>query len=162
MRAGQWHARLTLVRSYAGLAARWSGSVHGTSAIRAAAIPVQKLARTWIVSVLACGIFTIALVLPPLSDSAMVGRRCPLWRGSFRSLSVPQALPLSIPAGLCVAVLLGGAREGTELSAVVERCLGSLSLFTTVVLGVLEWAVPQGNQSFREMMAARLAGDGVQ
>ena len=105
---------------------------------------------------LACGIFTIALVLPPLSGSRWWDGD--VFFGAVLSLTlVPQALPLSIPAGLCVAVLLAG-RGKEPNSRRLWTVLGLALLFTIVVLGVLEWAVPEGNQSFREMMAARLAG----
>ena len=76
MRKGQWPARLTLVRSYAGLA----GAVIRLSARYIcdprSANPGSEVARTWIVSVLAWGIFTVALVLPAPLELSMVGRRC--------------------------------------------------------------------------------------
>ncbi len=97
------------------------------------------------VSVLACGIFTVALVLPALSSSRWLDGD--VFFGAVLSLTlVPQALPLSIPAGLCVAVLLAG-RGKEPNSRRLWTVLGLALLFTIVVLGVLEWAVPEGNQT---------------
>jgi hypothetical protein len=156
VRAGEWRARLTLVRSYAGLA----GAVIRLGARYIcdprSANPGSEVARTWMVSVLAWGIFTVALVLPALLSSRWWDGD--VFFGAVLSLTlVPQALPLSIPAGLCVAVLLAG-RGKEPNSRRLWTVLGLALLFTIVVWGVLEWAVPQGNQSFREMVAARLAG----
>jgi len=156
MRKGHWPARLTLVRSYAGLA----GAVITLGARYMcdprSANPGSEVARTWIVSVLAWSIFTVALVLPALLSSRWWDGD--VFFGAILSLTlVPQALPLSIPAGLCVAVLLAG-RGKEPSSRRFWTVLGIALVFTALVWALLEWAVPEGNQTFRQMMAARLSG----
>lgn len=155
-RRGQhWRARLNLVRGYVALARAvfWLG-------LRAASHPNGDTARadavrTCIVSAVASAFVTVVLVLPPLLS-------WPRWRSDpgFTALLsvvlVPQALPVSIPAGLCVAVLW--AMRG---KAVTWRRVGTVLAialaFTTVVWVVLEWMMPQANQGFRELVAARLS-----
>ena len=71
---------------------------------------------------------------------------------------VPQALPLTIPAGLCmgVACALRGRRP---TAGRVLTVLALAAVATAMVWATLEWAVPAGNQRFRELVATRL-GDG--
>jgi len=156
MRSGQWQARLTLLRSYIGLASAVLRLAVRYFCDPRSGNPGSEVARTWIVSVLACGIFTVALMLPALLSSRWWDGD--VYFGAALSLTlVPQALPLSIPAGLCVAVLLAG-RGREPSSRRLWTVLGLALLFTIVVWGVMEWAVPESNQNFRELMAARLAG----
>jgi lipopolysaccharide export LptBFGC system permease protein LptF len=153
-----WRARLSLVRSYFGFARAllWLGA--RTACRPLVEGPRSEAARTCLVSVFASAIVTIALVIPPLVNGHW-------WQGDVAfgaRLSVtlvPQALPLSLPAGLCVAVLW--ARRGTR---VTWRGLGTwLAIaiaFTLVVWVSLEWMTPQANRAFREMVAARLGVSG--
>lgn len=153
----RWRARLTLVRSYLALAKAllWLAvrtAWHGGGAR-------SEVARTCVVSAIAAAVTTVALVIPPLLD-------WPRWQAdpgftALLSLTlVPQALPLSIPAGLCVAVLW--AMRG---KAVTWRRIGTVLAIalacTAVVWVVLEWMIPQANQGFREMIAARLSNGRV-
>jgi lipopolysaccharide export LptBFGC system permease protein LptF len=98
---------------------------------------------------------TVALVIPPLVS-------WPSWQGdpAFAALLsvtlVPQALPLSIPAALGVAVLW--AMRGKTVTWRRTGTVLAVSLgFSVAVWVVLEWMMPQSNQAFREMVAARLS-----
>ena len=107
--------------------------------------------------------FTATLASPVLSALAVragAGGRAIRRLARFSpSLSFLRRCPLSIPAGLCVAV--SWANRG---KVVTWRRLGTLLTIviavTVVVWIVLEWMMPHGNQAFREMVAARLAVDG--
>ncbi len=152
-----WRARLSLIRSYyaLGRALFWLG-------VRAAwhtDSPRSEAARTCLVLAVASAVATIALVIPPLLQWPS-WQRDPGFTALLSFTLVPQALPLSIPAGLCVAVLWamrGKAVTGRRLGTVLAIALA----FTAVVWIVLEWMLPQANQGFREMVAARLSGGRV-
>jgi hypothetical protein len=149
-----WRARLSLLRSYGALgrALLWLGVRTAWDRLHR---PHSEAARTCIVWAVAAALATIALVVPPLLT-------WPLWRGdpAFTALLsvtlVPQALPLSIPAGLCVAVLWA-MRGQIATWRRVATVLGIALACTMVVWAVLEWLMPQANQGFREMVAARLS-----
>jgi len=153
-----WGARLGLVRSYVGLgrALIWLGMRYvGDPRI---GNPGAELARTGIVSVLALAVLTGALVIPPLLGGRW-WQHDPVFGALLSVTLVPQTLPLSIPAGLCVGVLWvmrGKAVTGRRLCTILALAMA----FTAVVWMVLEWMMPQGNQVFREMAARRLAVDG--
>jgi hypothetical protein len=158
-RGSRWAARVNLIRSYAGL-----GRALFYLATRAAcdprlANPRCELARAWMVSALALAFLTVALVLPALTSLP--------WRkgdGAFAAaLSVtlvPQALPLSLPAALSVGVLW--ATRGRRVTGVRFCVVLPLALACTAgVWAVLEWVMPDANQGFRELAAARLNGGPV-
>jgi hypothetical protein len=100
---------------------------------------------------------TALLMAPPLFNGFA-------WRGSAAErialalTLVPQALPLTIPAGLCLGLIaaLRGRRPTTGRLLTV---LALAAVATVAVWSMLEWGVPAGNQGFRELVAARL-GDG--
>jgi hypothetical protein len=141
-----WRARLSLLRSYVALA---------RAMFQLGVRPRSDMARTCIVSVLAAVVMTVALVIPPLLT-------WPRWRGDpgFTALLLvtllPQALPLSIPAGLCVAVLWA-MRGKVATWRRVGTVLGIALACTVIVWAVLEWVMPAANQGFRELVAARLS-----
>jgi hypothetical protein len=155
-RGALWRARLGLVRSYCafGMALFWLGVRRAcSSASRPDGV------RMGLVTAVAAALVTIALLIPPLLQ-------WPSWKGdpAFTALLfvtlVPQALPLSIPAGLCVAVMW--AMRGRS---VTRRQIGTVLAvalaFTAVVWVVLEWLMPQANQQFRELIVTRLSGGRV-
>jgi hypothetical protein len=152
-----WRARLGLIRSYLAL-----GRALFALGIRYGCDPRNgnpgaEVARTWIVSVLALAILTVTFVLPPLFP--FLWKLDPLFGVRVSVTLVPQALPLSIPAGLCIGVLWamrGRAVTWRRLSIVLSIAIA----FAAIVWMVLEWMMPQANQGFRELMAARLAVDG--
>ena len=150
-----WRARLSLLRSYVAL-----GRATFQLGVRRAwdphaGHPRSDMARTCIVAALAAVVMTVALVIPPLLT-------WPRWRGDpgFTALLLvtllPQALPLSIPAGLCVAVLWAMRGEVATWRR-VGIVLGIALACTVIVWAVLEWLMPTANQGFRELVAARLS-----
>jgi hypothetical protein len=152
-----WRSRASLVRSYLAFASTlfWLGvrtAWHAGS-------PRSDVSRMCAVSAVASAVMTVALVIPPLVD-------WPGWQADagFTALLsvilVPQALPLSIPAGLCVAVLWGMRGKSVTWRR-VGTVLGVALVFTAVVWVVLEWMMPQANQEFREMVASRVSNGRV-
>lgn len=116
------------------------------------------IARACLVMTIASAVVTVALALPPLLDSR--SQSDPAFTALLFVMLVPQALPLSIPAGLCVAVLWamrGKAVTVRRITTVLAIALAS----TAVVWIVLEWLMPQANQGFREMVVARISGGRV-
>lgn len=153
-RGRRWRARLGVARGCVAFARAlfWLGA-------GAACGPRSAFAHTCVVSAAASALMTTSLVIPPLLT-------WPRWHGDpvFTALLsvvlVPQALPLSMPAGLCVGVLWamrGKAVTRHRVGAVLAIALA----LSTVVWIVLEWMMPQANQAFREMVAARLTNGRV-
>ena len=100
-------------------------------------------------------VLTALLIAPPL-------QAFPWWGSASERIVlaltlVPQALPLTIPAGLCLGIVC--ALRGRRPTA--GRLLTVLALATVATLAVwsmLEWGVPAGNQRYRELVASHLAG----
>ena len=104
----------------------------------------------------ALAIMTALMVVPPMLDFKWDGG--PLEKLRLILLLVPQALPLSIPTGICVGVLCAMRGRRTSLRH-VAAVMAIAAVATFAVWTMLEWGVPAGNQAFREILAARL-GDG--
>ena len=126
MRKGQWPARLTLVRSYAGLA----GAVIRLGARYIcdprSANPGSEVARTWMVSIAGLRhLHSRPRAAGPLEFS-MVGRRCLLWRGSFPH-SGAAGIALEHPRRALRRGVARWARERNPTPGGCGRCLDSLS-----------------------------------
>ena len=104
----------------------------------------------------ALAIMTALMIVPPMLDFKWDGG--PLEKLRLILLLVPQALPLSIPSGICVGVVcaMRGHRTSPRHVAAV---LAIAAVSTFMVWTMLEWGVPAANQAFREIIVARL-GDG--
>ena len=104
----------------------------------------------------ALAIMTALMIVPPMLSFKWDGG--PLEKLRLILLLVPQALPLSIPTGICVGVVcaMRGRRTSPRHVAAV---LAIAAVATFAVWTMLEWGVPAANQAFREILAARL-GDG--
>lgn len=115
--------------------------------------------RVVVFSLGALTIMTALLIVPPMLDTSYFRSA----DGSLEKLQlilllVPQALPLSIPTGICVGVV--GAMRGRRSS--IRHLMVVLAITvaaTAAVWTMLEWGIPAANQAFRELLAARL-GDG--
>jgi hypothetical protein len=105
------------------------------------------LARVVTYSMLAMGAATIVLMLPPLQTLSHVDPLLALYM-------VPQALPLSIPFGLIVGILIAfGGRVISRRVAVRVLMLGAVcSALAFVTLG---WLVPSSNYAYRVRVAER-------
>jgi hypothetical protein len=156
VRGTRWGARLSLVRSYFGLASAllWL-AMRRTCDLRISN-PGFEVARAWIVSVLALTALTVALVIPPLVNWPW-GKGDPLLGALLSVTVVPQALPLSIPAALSVGVLWAMRRK-VVTSARLYSIVALAIVSTAVVWTILEYMMPAANQAFRVMAASRLAG----
>ena len=148
-----WRARVTLVRGYVALA-------HALLSLggRAAVDPRSDAARTVFVAAIAAAVIAVPLVAAPLVEWPF-WRSDPVFGARLFATVIPQALPLSLPAGLCLAVLWA-MRGRTATWRRAGTVLAVALAFTAAVWTVLEWAMPRANQGFREMIAARLAPSG--
>ena len=114
--------------------------------------------RMWAFSLAAFAALTIAITLPPLIDFR--------WRGSIGDrlllvfLLIPQALPLSIPAGVSLGILCAMRGRRTSLRA-VAAVLVIATVATFGVWTVMEWGLPAANQRFRDVMVAQLGDSAV-
>ena len=110
-------------------------------------------ARVFAYSLTAFVLITVSLVLPPL----LGGLQLSADRSShilMALLLVPQALPMSIPAGVCIGIICAmrahpadRRRVGTVLRL---GAAGALAAWT-----LMEWGIPAANQRFREVAAAQ-------
>ena len=154
-----WRAGLSLVRSYIAFGRAITRLAFLYVADPRMNNPGATVARTWIVSLAGLALLTIALVLPPLLNQPGWSVD-PLLGARLAVTLIPQALPLSIPAGLCIGVLW--ANRG--YAATRRRLLMVLTLAfvcTGIVWVLLERVVPDANQMFRETMAAQLSAGRV-
>ena len=151
-RGGRWLARAGLVRSYFGFGRALVRLA--LAAVRHGDNPAANLARGAVVAAVVLVALTAALALPPVLQWPR-WQRDPVFAMRLFVLLVPQALPLSIPGGLCVAVLWEMRRKAVTWRRVAAVLTLALAV-TGIVWIVLEWAMPQANQSFREMVAARI------
>jgi len=97
---------------------------------------------------------TVLLTLPPLVDGI------PLGSGSSRQVMLiltllAQALPISLPVGVCIGIMNAmRAPILTRLHFVVTLTIAFAA--TCLVLAVIEWGLPWGNQVFRQMVLSQL------
>ena len=147
-----WRRRAVLLRAYVGF---WKAlAVHGVLSIgrRAAEGDQAVFRRALAFSCLGFALVTVSLALPPLLDGVHLNG------GTVRQLTfavtlIPQALPISIPIGVCIGIM----------SAVRARALTRRDFLVTLTIGfaaaclvgtVIEWGLPWGNHTFREMTIA--------
>jgi lipopolysaccharide export LptBFGC system permease protein LptF len=156
-RGGRWRAPVSLVRSYLALGRTVLSLALQT--VRRDDSPAANVARAGAAAAVALVVVTAALTLPPILRSAS-WQADPGFAARLVVLLVPQALPLSIPACLSLAVLWAmRARvvSWRRVSAVLAVALA----FTAIVWVVLEWMMPNANQAFRELVAARISNGRV-
>jgi hypothetical protein len=156
VRGTRWTARLSLVRSYVGLASALIWLAVRYACDPRISNPGSEVARTGIVSVLALTALTVALVIPSLVNWPW-RKADPLFGALLSVTLVPQALVLSIPAALSLGVVW--ATRGTVVSWRRLYSIVALAIVSTaVVWTILEYMMPAANQAFRVMVASRLAG----
>ena len=103
----------------------------------------RVLVRTLVWSVAFVVGVTALLMLPPLLNIDHA------WTWFSATTLVPQAVPLAIPIGIAFGLAFGlSRRTGMNTSKVLllGACVASLLSFA-----VLAWAMPAGNQAFREI-----------
>ena len=156
---GAWRTRWLVWRSYA---AFWKAL--GLHCIMSTFQPSRSdsngsLGRILGFSLVALTLMTALLIAPPMLDVTYFRwADGPLDELRLILLLVPQALPLSIPSGICVGIVCAmRGRRGTVRQVAAVLTIAAVATFA--VWTMLEWGVPWGNQAFRELAAARL-GDG--
>lgn len=151
-----WRRRAVLLRAYAGF---WKAlAVHGALSIgkRAEDADQAIFRRAVAFSCLGLAVVTMLMVLPPLVGG--LPETTSRVRQALLVLTlIPQALPISIPIGVCIGIM-----TGIRVQTLTRRhVLGTLLLGVTaacLVWAVIEWGVPLGNQNFREIVLAEVAG----
>jgi hypothetical protein len=114
------------------------------------------IGRVAVFSLAALTFMTALMVVPPMLESRWDGG--PLDRLWLIVLLVPQALPVTIPSGICVGIVCAMRGRRADVRH-VTAVLVIAAAATFAVWTMLEWGIPWGNQAFREFFAARL-GDG--
>jgi len=149
---GSWRRRGVLLRAYCGF---WKAlAIHTVLSVGGGSAERNEFRRAIAFSCLACAIGTVLLALPPLVN----GIRLPTGKTHQLMLAltlIPQALPISIPVGVCIGIMSAGC--GRTLTR--RHLLNTLMIgFTAacVVWVVLEWGVPLGNQTFRDIVIAEV------
>ena len=147
-----WHRRGVLLSAYFGF---WKAlAIHTVLSMgkRGESGDQPVFRRAVAFSCLGLALVTVLLALPPLLDGIH------LKGGKVRQLTfavtlIPQALPISIPIGVCIGIM----------SAFRARALNRRDLFATLTIGfaaaclvgtVVEWGLPWGNHTFRELTIA--------
>jgi hypothetical protein len=112
----------------------------------------RAIARTCVWSVCTVLAMTALLIVPPYYNFASEIRSA-----YAAAMLVPQAAPLAIPAGIAFALAFGFSVRPT-LNVVKGILLGTVAA-SAVSFCVLVWAMPAGNQAFREFTFRALNKD---
>ena len=147
-----WRRRAVLLRAYAGF---WKAlAVHGLLSIgrRAEDADQAVFRRAVACSCLGFVLVTLLLALPPLLDGVHLNRAT-VRQLTFAVTLIPQALPISIPIGVCIGIMSAfRARALTRRDYLVTLTIGFAA--ACLVGTVIEWGLPWGNHTFREMTIA--------
>jgi lipopolysaccharide export LptBFGC system permease protein LptF len=147
-----WRRRGVLLRAYLGF---WKAvALHAALSIgkRVEAGDEAVVRRAIVFSCLGFALVTVLLALPPLVDGIHLNG------GKVRQLMfaitlIPQALPISIPIGVCIGIMSAvRARTLTRRDFRVTLTIGFTA--ACLVWAIIEWGLPWGNQTFREMTIA--------
>jgi hypothetical protein len=95
---------------------------------------------------------TLLLALPPLVDGIRLNGGT-VRRLTFAATLIPQALPISIPIGVCIGIM-SAIRAGTLTRRDFLATLTIAFTAACLVWVVVEWGLPWGNQTFRDMTIA--------
>ena len=147
-----WRRRGVLLRAYFGF---WKAlAVHTALSIgRPSNAGERDLFRRAVgFSCLGFAIVTLLLALPPLVDGIRLNGGT-VRRLTFAVTLIPQALPISIPIGVCIGIMSAiRARTLTRRDFLATLAIGCTA--ACLVWAVIEWGLPWGNQTFREMTIA--------
>jgi lipopolysaccharide export LptBFGC system permease protein LptF len=153
-----WRRRRVLWSAYVGF---WKAmSLHVVfSLLRQPPGETARFRHIVTISVIMLLVFTALLTLPPLLGA-------PGWPGdlAFRTrlalLLIPQALPLSIPAAVCIGIMYA-MRAHRVTRRDLYGVLAIAVLASGAVWAVMAWGMPGANQAFRELISAKLTGHQV-
>ena len=147
-----WRRGAVLLRAYVGF---WKAlAVHGALSIGKPAEDGHQavFGRAVAFSCLGFALVTVLLAVPPLLDGIHLnGGTVRQW--TIAVTLIPQALPISIPIGVCIGIMSAfRARALTRRDFLVTLTIGFAA--ACLVGMVIEWGLPWGNHSFREMTMA--------
>jgi lipopolysaccharide export LptBFGC system permease protein LptF len=149
-----WRRRGVLLRAYIGF---WKAlAAHTALSIgkRGEAGDQAVFRRAIGFSCLGFAVVTVLLTLPPLVNGIHLDG------GKVRQVMlaltlIPQALPISIPIGVCIGIMSAiRARALTRRDFLVTLTIGFTA--TCLVWAVIEWGMPLGSRTFRDMVIAEL------
>ena len=149
-----WRSRWIRVR---GCVAFWrvATTISTSSSARAirdwVAAEDQVVGRAIAIALAATTVVVALIVWLPLSRAsyAVSGKMAQL-----TLYLLPQALPLGVPMGLVVGVL--GGMRGRVVTTRVRRTITALTVACSIaMLADVAWALPAGNQAFRELVVGR-------
>ena len=101
--------------------------------------------RVALFSIGVAGIAALPLIAWPLSNFRPATAASPVW---LILMIMPQALALTLPAALLIAVPLA-VRRIEPTARLIRRVLLLSVLYVGVTYGLLRWVVPSANQAFR-------------
>jgi hypothetical protein len=113
----------------------------------------RAVARTLAWSVTMVLVIAVLLMVPPLHSRPSMG-----WKAA--TTLVPQAMVLAIPIGIAFGLAFGLAATPT-MNLAKAALLGAVAA-SALSLGILVWAMPAGNQAFREMTFRELRAGGYE
>ena len=150
--AGPWRRACVLALGYAGF---WKALMLHGARCAVAPSPGGGSAVRRMVSFSGAGLvlFTCLLVAPALLD--LPGTWSYPERAILALILIPQAVPLSVPAAVCLGVLCAmRARRITARHLAIVLIVGAMASASAWVM--LEWGTPRANQQFRELVIARV------
>ena len=150
---GAWSGRRTLLVSYLGF---WKAVLWHAAGTIGAGGGDRAMARAVAASALACAVITALLTVPPLRTLPSVDIADRAWLSLYL---IPQALPLSLPTGICVGVLLAMRARSTSPRHLVAAFVIGVAA-TAVSLVLMQWIVPAANQAFRDTALTIQNADG--
>ena len=115
--------------------------------VRTTDVERRAIVRTWVWSVCIILAMTALLIVPPYYNFTS-GIKGSYPARSLVTTLVPQAVPLAIPIGIAFGLAFGLAVRPT-LNLVKRLLVGAIAA-SALSLCVLVWAMPAGNQAFRE------------
>jgi hypothetical protein len=151
--ASAWRRARVLALGYAGF---WKAVILQAALSAVAPSRGDGSAMRRIVSFSGVGfvLFTCLLLAPPLLRD-VPGSWSRTERAILALILIPQAVPLSFPAAVCVGVLCAmRARRITARHLSIVLIVGAMASACAWIM--LEWGTPRANQQFRELVIARV------
>jgi hypothetical protein len=152
--ASAWRRACVLAQGYAGF---WKALLLHTVSSAARQTDLERdsvFGRTAAFSIVGFLLVTLLLTLPPLLSGIRPSRGA-VQQAVLAVTLIPQALPISIPIGLCIGIV-SAMRVRTLTRRHLSVTLTIALMAACLVSAVIEWALPWGNQAFRQMVLSQL------
>jgi membrane protease YdiL (CAAX protease family) len=144
-----WRSRAILLLSYLGFAKALA--FYGVERISRAPLDLERNERRVLGRTLAWGVLLIAVVTAALTAIPLLFvpvRVLSRFRPFYLFALIPQALPLAMPVGSTLAIVVGlGGRAVTRTTK--RTILAGAVICSVVSFATLAWVMPQANQAFR-------------